>query len=664
MIRLGAANSLLFNSLIAIEKEGNKTHQTVIFPESPTQDIPSLAKLCFPVKHYSKYKHSSNGFTIYVTDSNKESTYGYVIIQPKIRSKKIAYCILSSFYDPQKLFNVLEFFLQCKDIRDGIDLLKRFQRPQFSQRNIAVLEHSVILSLLSDTFSTFDPVTIFKIIFSLVLDKHIIITSTDVSRITQYAFAFLALIHPIQWPGVFIPILSKSFEDTLYAPFPFIVGAHSSTLKNIYLQGMDDHIIINLDKPNIVENPPLTFPDNLLTLLLAFADNTKWDENQLASICRKLVIDIVALGLGISSDDSPKAFLSTWDKLRVNAKGTDLIDMICQSQVVMSLMRSIEEADGAVYNSYWKERTKKEEISSNTSNVATQTKNLTSETTSVGVQAKIKSKKCNRNSGSHDKNSIKKKESQTHNETKTSNADNNKAQIESKTLDIDNNKTQIESKTLNTDNNKTQIESKTLNTDNNKAQIESKNTETKQLNAINNKPQTETKPLNTFNKLQTETKTLNTDNNNNKSQIDNNKNIKPEIRSNVNQTKVPNIGTRTSNIGNKIAIFEKGESNAPNNMTKSTNANANVTNNNTKVVNINNNATNDNNANANALRPVQVVRKETEVSQICKRTAPHRKTSDVTLRQYEPPARIKNPEKLSFVDKISIYGTPLRSLRR
>ena len=71
------------------------------------------------------------------------------------------------------------------------------------------------------TIGTTNLLTLFA---SVLFDRRIIITSSDTGKITSCIYALNALLFPLRWEHILIPIIPKHLLDY------FMVGAGSSTL--------------------------------------------------------------------------------------------------------------------------------------------------------------------------------------------------------------------------------------------------------------------------------------------------------------------------------------------------------------------------------------------------------------------------------------------------
>ena len=123
---------------------------------------------------------------------------------------------------------------------------------------------------------------VIKLICSILADFKIIFFSRSYSKLTEACIAIEALLFPLKYGGVFVPILPcfDSFLEFPSAPTPYIIGIHSSYRVNIEEMHQDclqEVIKVDLDGCNVSIPPNVdqiaNFPDYLhdSTLNLLFS---------------------------------------------------------------------------------------------------------------------------------------------------------------------------------------------------------------------------------------------------------------------------------------------------------------------------------------------------------------------------------------------------------
>jgi hypothetical protein len=83
----------------------------------------------------------------------------------------------------------------------------------------------------------------------LLREGHVVLCSSYQSLLTPVAEALLSLLFPLQWQGMYIPVLPSAMHEVLDAPVPFFVGMDKRHVKQ-YLQRPDlvDVIFVDLDE--------------------------------------------------------------------------------------------------------------------------------------------------------------------------------------------------------------------------------------------------------------------------------------------------------------------------------------------------------------------------------------------------------------------------------
>ena len=92
------------------------------------------------------------------------------------------------------------------------------------------------------------------LIMAALTEQKILFHSDSFARLTDSCTALTALLYPLRYSHVFIPILPTSLIEVLSTPTPFIMGVHSVHEREI--QEVLDTIVVDLD------GGALTLPEN------------------------------------------------------------------------------------------------------------------------------------------------------------------------------------------------------------------------------------------------------------------------------------------------------------------------------------------------------------------------------------------------------------------
>ena len=127
-----------------------------------------------------------------------------------------------------------------------------FSRPPM---NDPISERNISIRTL---FEYLDMSNIEKLLVSVLLERPILLVSSQLSLLTVVCETVTSLIFPFQWQHVYIPMLPKQLLDFLNAPTPFIAGIHSSYASNINLS--TEVCVFNLDSNQASTMPIPQFP--------------------------------------------------------------------------------------------------------------------------------------------------------------------------------------------------------------------------------------------------------------------------------------------------------------------------------------------------------------------------------------------------------------------
>ncbi|CAB9498860.1 DENN domain-containing protein 5B [Seminavis robusta] len=93
----------------------------------------------------------------------------------------------------------------------------------------------------------------------LVLERQVLLTSTQLSILTVAAEVFLSLLFPMKWSHAYIPVLPHFLIPILSAPMPFLCGINKANLADALYDLSSECVLVDLDK-NLVTLGPDTEP--------------------------------------------------------------------------------------------------------------------------------------------------------------------------------------------------------------------------------------------------------------------------------------------------------------------------------------------------------------------------------------------------------------------
>ncbi|XP_011142054.1 DENN domain-containing protein 1A isoform X3 [Harpegnathos saltator] len=107
---------------------------------------------------------------------------------------------------------------------------------------------------LTEYYSAVDSHNMMMVFASMLYERRIIFTSKRLSRLSACVQACNALIYPMIWQHIYIPVLPLSLIDYLLAPMPFLIGVPTGTLQKVRKSDLGEVVILDADN-NTIESP-------------------------------------------------------------------------------------------------------------------------------------------------------------------------------------------------------------------------------------------------------------------------------------------------------------------------------------------------------------------------------------------------------------------------
>ncbi|XP_076244201.1 uncharacterized protein LOC143185248 isoform X4 [Calliopsis andreniformis] len=107
---------------------------------------------------------------------------------------------------------------------------------------------------LTEYYSAVDSHNMMIVFASMLYERRIIFTSKRLSRLSACVQACNALIYPMIWQHIYIPVLPLSLIDYLLAPMPFLIGVPAPTLQRVHKNDLGEVVILDADN-NTIESP-------------------------------------------------------------------------------------------------------------------------------------------------------------------------------------------------------------------------------------------------------------------------------------------------------------------------------------------------------------------------------------------------------------------------
>uniref|UniRef100_A0A8K9UCC7 DENN domain containing 1B n=1 Tax=Oncorhynchus mykiss TaxID=8022 RepID=A0A8K9UCC7_ONCMY len=224
------------------------------FPQDYTDQefLQTIPKFCFPfdVERVSQSQVGQN-FTFVLTDIESKQRFGFCRLTSGCR---VCICLLSYlpwFEIYYKFLNTLADYLtknQENELNDMLNSLYSLPVPKpFTPVNLSVRN-------LTEYFVAVDVNNMLHLYASMLHERRIIITSSKLSTLTACVHGSAAMLFPMNWQHIYIPVLPPHLLDYCCAPMPYLVGVHLSLLERVRSRSLEDVVILNVDT-NTLESP-------------------------------------------------------------------------------------------------------------------------------------------------------------------------------------------------------------------------------------------------------------------------------------------------------------------------------------------------------------------------------------------------------------------------
>ncbi|XP_017281079.1 DENN domain-containing protein 1B isoform X2 [Kryptolebias marmoratus] len=273
------------------------------FPEdfSNEESSQTLLKFCFPydiqrVRDGFTVQH----FTFVLTDLEGCQQFGFCRLT---KTTQNCLCILSYlpwfevFY---KLLNNLADYLAKAQVTEMKELLAALYK-----QSIPLADGCVALQMipyfiapdprslpsipenrnLTELIVAVDVGNLLQLYASMLFERRILIFASKLSTLTSCVHALSAVLYPMYWQHIFIPVLPPHLLDYCCAPMPYLIGVHTSLSEWVWSRGLEEVVILNVDT-NTLETP--------------FDDLKKIPSDVMSGLKVCLKRQAVSLGCGVS----------------------------------------------------------------------------------------------------------------------------------------------------------------------------------------------------------------------------------------------------------------------------------------------------------------------------------------------------------------------------
>ncbi|XP_062815556.1 DENN domain-containing protein 1A isoform X5 [Anolis carolinensis] len=242
------------------------------FPEDygDQEILQTLTKFCFPFYVDSiTVGQVGQNFTFVLTDIDSKQRFGFCRLSS---GAKTCFCILSYlpwfevFY---KLLNILaDYTAKSQDSQwyELLDTLYKLPIPQpGSSVHLSVHSYFTVPDIrelpsipenrnLTEYFVAVDVNNMLHLYASMLYERRILICCSKLSTLTACIHGSAAMLYPMFWQHVYIPVLPPHLLDYCCAPMPYLIGIHLSLMEKVRTMALEDVVILNVDT-NTLETP-------------------------------------------------------------------------------------------------------------------------------------------------------------------------------------------------------------------------------------------------------------------------------------------------------------------------------------------------------------------------------------------------------------------------
>ncbi|XP_033007311.1 DENN domain-containing protein 1B isoform X2 [Lacerta agilis] len=282
-----------FDLVLQVKCQASENEDPVVlwkFPEDfgDKEILQSVPKFCFPFD-IARVTQVGQHFTFVLTDIESKQRFGFCRLTS---GGKVCLCILSYlpwFEVYYKLLNTLADYLSKGQEDDLNDLLETwythsvptantpislnlnneifFASEQVLKNQPCLMAQSYFITPdltglptvpesrnLTEYFVAVDVNNMLQLYASMLHERRIIITSSKLSTLTACIHGSSALLYPMYWQHIYIPVLPPHLLDYCCAPMPYLIGVHFSLMERVKSKSLEDVVMLNVDT-NTLETP-------------------------------------------------------------------------------------------------------------------------------------------------------------------------------------------------------------------------------------------------------------------------------------------------------------------------------------------------------------------------------------------------------------------------
>ncbi|XP_067233183.1 DENN domain-containing protein 1A isoform X4 [Chanodichthys erythropterus] len=242
------------------------------FPDTyaDQETLQTIPRFCFPFNMDSMaVGQVGQNFTFVLTDIESKQRFGFCRLSSGAHS---CHCILSYlpwfevFY---KLLNILADYTTKGQDSQWKELLESLHTLNIPDPGVPVhLSVHLFFTVpdprelpsipenrnLTEYFVAVDVNNMLHLYASMLYERRILISCSKLSTLTACVHGAAAMLYPMYWQHVYIPVLPQHLLDYCCAPMPYLIGVHSSLMEKVRGMALDDVVLLNVDT-NTLETP-------------------------------------------------------------------------------------------------------------------------------------------------------------------------------------------------------------------------------------------------------------------------------------------------------------------------------------------------------------------------------------------------------------------------
>ncbi|XP_077460923.1 DENN domain-containing protein 1B [Stigmatopora argus] len=263
--------NVFFESKCAVNKDTDPEVR-VQFPEDfgDEETCQTLSKFCFPYDiQRTREGVAVQHFTFALTDLEGFQRFGFCRLTGSTQTCLCIVSYLPWFEVFYKYLNTLADYIQKEQTYEMKMILTALYKepvppaagsitlemfPYFIAPDSRSLPSIPENRNLTELIVAVEVTNLLHLYASMLFERRILIFACKISTLTSCVHALGALLYPMHWQHIFIPVLPSHLLDYCCAPMPYLIGVHSSFAEKVRSRGLEEAVVLNVDT-NTLDNP-------------------------------------------------------------------------------------------------------------------------------------------------------------------------------------------------------------------------------------------------------------------------------------------------------------------------------------------------------------------------------------------------------------------------